>query len=119
MSNLTSGQLPSKEFCQRLAEILEELFPPRWFEVAAEKTRSHPAYSKWQVCKQAVTEGVRGDSIKEVGLLAVELLPFVVLTEGKEQELRLGLLDLMGDENVLRKIRSRITDPAAYADLVV
>lgn len=111
------------EFFQRQKEILEKLFSPEWFLEA--KQKKHPAYLRWTLCKKIIEQRGRiqfpeqKERLHEIGRIILDSYILVALTEGNLQQLKLGSLDLYGDEAVQRKIRSRITNPEQFEDLMV
>lgn len=111
------------EFFQRQKEILEKLFSPEWF--LETKQKNHPAYLRWALCKKIVEqEGIiqfpeQKERLHEIGRIVLDSYILVALTEGDIQQLKLGSLDLYGDEAIQKKIRSRITDPEQFEDLMV
>ena len=111
------------EFFQRQKEILEKLFSPEWFFEA--KQKKHPAYLRWTLCKKIIEQGgiiqfpEQKERLHEIGRIILDSYILMALTEGNPQQLKLGSLDLYGDEAVQRKIRSRITNPEQFEDLMV
>lgn len=111
------------EFFQRQKEVLEKLFSPEWF--LETKQKNHPAYLRWALCKKIIEqEGIiqfpeQEEKLPEIGRIVLDLYILVALTEGDIQRLKLGSLDLYGDEAIQKKIRSRITNPKQFEDLIV
>jgi len=111
------------EFFQRQKKLLEKLFSPDWFLEA--KQKNNPAYLRWALCKKIIEqEGIiqfpeQNERLHEIGRIVLDSYILVALTEGDIQQLKLGSLDLYGDETVQKKIRSRITDPEQFEDLMV
>lgn len=111
------------EFFQWQKEILEKLFSPEWF--LETKQENHPAYLRWALCEKIIEqEGIirfpeQKERLHEIGRIVLDSYILVVLTEGNHQQLKLGSLDLYGDEAVQKKIRSRITNPGQFEDLMV
>lgn len=111
------------EFFQRQKEILENLFSPEWFLKA--KQKNHPAYLRWDLCKKIIEqEGTiqfqeQEKRLHEIGRIVLDSYILVALTEGDIQQLKFGSLDLCGDEEVQKKIRSRITNSKQFEDLMV
>jgi len=111
------------EFFQRQKKLLEKLFSPDWFLEA--KQKNHPAYLRWALCKKIIEqEGIirfpeQKERLPEIGRIMLDSYIHVALTEGDIQQLTLGSLDLYGDKTVQKKIRSRITDPKQFEDLMV
>jgi len=111
------------EFFQRQKEILERLFSPDWF--LETKQKNHSAYLRWALCKKIIEqEGMiqfpeQKERLHEIGRIVLDSYILVALTEGNPQQLKLGSLDLYGNEVVQKKIRSRITNPRQFEDLMV
>ena len=111
------------EFFQRQKEILEKLFSPE--RLLETKQKNHPAYLRWALCKKVIEqEGIiqfpeQKERLHEIGRIILDSYILVALTEGNPQQLKLGSLDLYGDEAVQKKIRSRITNPEQFEDLMV
>jgi len=93
--------------------------------VPSAKQKNHPAYLRWALCKKIIEqEGIiqfseQKERLHEVGRIILDSCILVTLTEGNLQQLKLGSLDLYGDEAVQKKIRSRITNPEQFEDLMV
>jgi len=111
------------EFFQRQKKLLEKLFSPDWFLEA--KQKNYPAYLRWDLCKKIIEQGgmiqfpEQKEKLPEIGRIVLDSYIHVALTEGDIRQLKLGSLDLYGDETVQKKIRSRITDPNQFEDLMV
>jgi len=110
------------EFFQRQKEILEKLFSLEWF--LETKQKNHPAYLRWTLCKKIIEqEGIQfpeqKERLHEIGRILLDSYILVALTEGNLQQLKLGSLNLYGDEVTQKKIRSRITNPEQFEDLIV
>lgn len=111
------------EFFHRQKEILEKLFSPEWFLEA--KQKKHPAYLRWSLCKKIIEQGgtiqfpEQKERLHEIGRIILDSYILVALTEGNPQQLKLGSLNLYGNETVQKKIRSRITNPKQFEDLMV
>lgn len=111
------------EFFQRQKEILERLFSPGWFLEA--KQKNHPAYLRWALCKRIIEqEGAiqfpeQKEELNKIGRILLDSYILVALTEGDIQQLKLGQIDLYGDDAVQKKIRSRISSPEQFEDLMV
>ena len=111
------------EFFELQMKILEKLFPREWFIKARKK--SHPAYGRWNLCKQILQEGGiiryphQRETFGQIGRLVLDSYILVALTEGNVDMLKLGSLDLYGDEAVQEKIRSRVVNSEQFEDLMV
>ena len=111
------------EFFQRQKEILEKLFSIEWFYRV--KQRKHPAYQQWALCKKIIEQGgsikfpEQMEQLHEIGRILLNSYILVELTEGDLQQLKLGSIDLYGDETVQKKIHSRIPEPEQFEDLMI
>lgn len=111
------------EFFQRQKEILEKLFSPEWF--LETKQRNHPAYLRWALYRKIIEqEGMvrfpeQKEELHKIGRIMLDSYILVALTEGDPQQLKLGSLDLYGDEAVQKKIYSRIKNSKQFEDLIV
>lgn len=116
-------QADSRDFITQHKEILEKLFPPRWFLETPES--DHPAYLQWAFCKRILDQGgvlqfpEQEAQIFEVARIIMNSGILVKVTGGDVQELRFGSLNVYGDEVVRKKVRSRITDPEQFEDIMV
>lgn len=102
--------------------VLEHLFPPGWFRQPA--ATSHPAYQKWKLCQELLTRGGK------IGIHETDLLPqlarvfldtsiIVTITKGDFQKYEAGSIRFYGDENVQKKLRTRVCYPNKFEDIMV
>lgn len=77
------------------------------------------------MCKKIIEqEGIiqfpeQKEQLHEIGRIVLDSYILVALTEGDPQQLKFGSIDLYGDGAVQKKIRSRITNPEQFEDLMV
>ncbi len=111
------------EFFRLQKEILEKFFPLNWFTETSEK--NHPAFLRWMLCNKILQQrGVikfpdQETELLEIGRLVLDSAILVTLTQGNLSQLKFGSLDLYGDKAVQKKIRSRITNPEQFEDIMV
>lgn len=111
------------QFIARQQDILEVLFPEGWFQEPAH--RDHPAYRRWDLCSRLLKQAGKlrypeqSDELAELGHVSLDVLPFIELSGGNLQELHANPLETIGDSSVVNKIRSRVTNPTQYDDIMV
>jgi hypothetical protein len=108
----------------RQKELLEWLFQGKgWF--LEKRNEGHPAYLDWKLCDQMVGwRGRKPDSLKSEDLrfaarISLNTHYLIRLSGGDLGVLTPGVFESFGDENVQKKIRSRVLDPSSYEDLLV
>ncbi len=108
----------------RQKELLEWLFQgEHWFK--EKRNEGHPAYTDWQFCKQMIEwHGRKPDSLRAEDThfavrITLNTCNMIKLTEGDLKQLTPGAFASFGDENVQKKIRTRVSDPSSYEDLLV
>jgi hypothetical protein len=114
--------LQRTEFFALQKTILEKLFPEKWFEQAQP---GHPAYRRWKLCDDILKQGgairypEQKGLLSELARLVLDCAVFVTLTEGNMNELKLGSLDLYGDNAVKKFIQTRVTEAVLFEDVMV
>lgn len=115
--------MTSADFFALQKNILERLFPRGWFLDA--HNRRHPAFRRWDLCRAVLDQGgvirfpEHATDLPLIGRMLLDSIVFVALTEGNVGQLRLGSLDVYGDDAVAQKLRSRIIDPGQFENLMV
>ena len=115
--------MESVEFFRRQKILLEDLFPESWF--LKTKKKRHPAYIRWDLCRRMINQnGIikfpeQKDELAEIGRIVLDSYIISLITRGDVQRLSWGSLSLYGDKLVQTKIRSRITDPEQFEDIMV
>jgi hypothetical protein len=114
--------LQRNEFFALQKTILERLFPDKWFDLPRP---NHPAYRRWKLCDDILKHGgairypEQKESFAELARLVLDAAVFVTLTEGDMNQLKVGSLDLYGDNAVRRFIQTRITEADLFEDVMV
>ncbi|MFC1990659.1 hypothetical protein ACFLU9_00710 [Chloroflexota bacterium] len=115
--------MKSVDFLKLHIDVLEEFFSPTWFSL--KKNNAHPAHRNWALCHKLIDQGgiikypEQRSELNEIAKVVLDSVILVTITEGDSKSLKLGSLDLFGDEAVKKKITSRITDPEQFDDLMV
>lgn len=103
--------------------VLEWLFPTGWF--ARKDNQNHPAYAEWQMCNQMIQWGgfkpdaVDFEYMRTAAKVAIDAFLLIRLSEGDLKMLTPGRYESFGDENVQRKISSRIEKAESFEDTLV
>lgn len=106
----------------RQKHLLEELFPPGWFDVRRD---GHLAYDRWQLCNELV--GFRGGlpnptshaKLLGVASLLLDSILLIELTGGDRESMQLGSWQLYGDEGFRKFRESRTLDAGSFPHLLV
>lgn len=110
---------------RQLMVFIETLFPEGWIEEQVSRSRSqHTAVQQWSLCEQVVNRGkvnLRGpkENLQAFGRILLDCLIWTTVTGGDDTKFSLGPLTAYGNDAVIAKIRSRITDSNQYDDLLV
>jgi hypothetical protein len=59
------------------------------------------------------------EEIATIGRIALDCAVFTTITKGDLQSLKLGSLEFYGEETVQKKVKTRISDPEFFEDLMV
>jgi len=111
------------KFFEKHLEILEEVFLKDFFSNT--KNETHPAYIRGQLCKKIIEQkGIikfpeQKDELHLFAKIILDSVIFISLSEGNIQDIKFGLMELVGDENILKKIRTRIVKSEQFEDLMV
>jgi hypothetical protein len=117
-------QMNAVEMFRRIQVVLESLFPEDWLKAPA--ARSHPARSDWEFCELLLRQGgslsypSQRRYLPKFCRLLLDTQTWLAIAPGSEPaQFRLGSIDGYGDEDVRRKIRSRIRNAGQYGHLLV
>src|SRR5438093_1579357 len=111
------------DFFRAQQVLLEGLFPSGW--LAEAKNAAHPAALRWRLLQRLIDQ--RGimlfpEQDADLPLLSRTLLDGVLIaqaTEGDVINLMAGPVSNYGGIDVEKKLRSRVTSPAAFEDLML
>jgi len=103
--------------------ILEEMFTPDWFLCGETQKHTHPAYQRWNLCCDLIQQGIRyPDHVDALPIITMMMLDNYALLEcshGNVDKGIFGKLSCYGHVNVLKRIRSEITNPEKFGDVMV
>ena len=118
-----TSHIKRTDFLKFQIEILETLFSPDWF--SRTKQVEHPAYRRWALCQKILTKQngaihwpEQKNELLTIATMGLDASILTVMSRGDLGSLRLGSMDF-GDEDVRKKIRSRVDDSGEFEDLMV
>jgi hypothetical protein len=113
------------DFIKAQKILLETLFPDGWFVNAKGKNLKHPAYIRWQRCKDLLARNGRiqlpadNEILSTVLVALCDNLSLIQATRGSVDAQKLGELANYGDEAVQKRLQSVIRDPGQFLDVLV
>jgi hypothetical protein len=113
------------EFIKAQKTLLEELFPNGWFVNEQRKHSLHPAYIRWQRCRDLIAGNGRVQLPRDIETINAILsalcdnLSLIQATRGSFDAQKLGDLANYGDEAVQKRLRAVIKDHGQFLDVLV
>ena len=110
----------SLEFFVLQKRLLEELLPSGWFD--DERNIAHPAFIRWNLCQIILNRGgiqFQEDHLPTIARMLYDAMILTQVSGGDPKLFRLGRFGQYGDDKVRRKIRSMVTDPRKFEDVMV
>ena len=102
--------------------ILEEMFTADWFLCDGPRKHTHPAYQRWNLCCDLIKKGIRYpdhvDALPMITMMMMDNYALLECSHGNVDKGIFGELNCYGDVSVLSRIRSEITNPEKYGDVM-
>jgi len=111
------------DFYYSQKSLLEDLFTKEWF--LNTQNKMHPAFKRWTLCNTLIAQEGRiqypeqfEENSQLLGAILLDSFVICAATHGNPVLMKLGSLKLYGDEEVQKKILSRIKNSRQYKDIM-
>ena len=105
-------------------QLLEQLFGDKWFVNNLARNKRHPAFKKWQFCREMIEKGgeisfpVIRDEFDQIASLMLDNYILAESSGGELSQFSLGDFKGFGDEKVQKRIQTIISDPKQFNSLM-
>lgn len=102
-------------------KLLENFFSSKWF--VEKKNVKHSAYKYWMFCNKIINQNgfkyeTRKQDLPLLGEILLNTFFLTKITDNQISTLKLGNFDFYGDDDVQKKIITRIHDEEQFGDLM-